>query len=403
MSQEIKCSLCQKFKHENPLLDFFTPEEHPNYICSECIDTFSIAKTKVLELRNSDEDKTEKSIESYKEFSLENMPDPSDVFSMLNDHIIGQIEAKESISIAVAHHYRRMLDPSIGKSNILLIGPTGTGKTEIARTIANYLKVPFTTADATTFTSKGYVGEDIDAIIGRLLVNAKWDVQKAEKGIVFIDEIDKIVKRGNSNDSGVNTVSVQQELLRLLEGDKIKINKNSPTSPSGIETVYINTKDILFICAGAFIGLQESVIQSLKSSKIGLNTTETITNKDSVFWGDSLESKHLINHGMIPELLGRLPVIAITTHLTQDDLVKIITEPKNSISNQYKSLFKMDNIKLEFSKDFCLSVADEAINKNLGARGLRQIIEKRMKKTFFKVNDFKNKTIIMNKTGEDIF
>lgn len=402
MSQEIHCTICSKEQKSHKELDFYKLEQNNNYICSLCIDTFSMAKNKVLEVRNVDEEINQSSNENaYIEFTKENMPSPQNIYNMLNDHIIGQEEAKESISIAVAHHYRRMLDPSIGKSNILLIGPTGTGKTEIARTIAEYLKVPFATADATNFTSKGYVGEDIDSIVARLLVNAKWDIQKAEKGIIFIDEIDKIVKRGSSNDSSVNTTSVQQELLRILEGDRIKINKQSSTSPNGVEPVYISTKNILFICAGAFVGLQESVLQSIKNTKIGI-ATNTPTDYKNIFWGDYLDSKHLLNHGMIPELMGRLPVIAITKHLKEDDLIKIITEPKNSIANQYKSLFKLDNINLEFSLDFCKSVANESIKKDLGARGIRQIIEKRMKKTFFNVDKYQNKTIIMKENGEEI-
>lgn len=381
------CSNCRVSSKDSPSLDFIKDQEGV-VLCSKCIDFFSTAKKEIIQVR---EDKKESKAPVV---DLGKLPSPEDIFDHLNLSVIAQEEAKKSISIAVAHHYRRMKDPSIGKSNILLIGPTGTGKTEIARTIAAYLKVPFASGDATSFTAKGYVGEDVDSVIQRLLVSCDWDISKAETGIVFIDEIDKIARRGGA-DNHIGTMAVQQELLRLMEGDKIKINRPNPNSPTGHDPVYVDTQRILFICAGAFVGIEE-VIKNSGSKTIGLDRKEEELKSGTI--GELVESKHLNNYGLLPELLGRLPVIASTQALKEEDLIRILTEPKNSIVKQYQSLFSLDSVKVEFSPEFLSFVAKESIKKEIGARGLRQIIEKKMKELFFNIKKYKNKTLIIQPT-----
>lgn len=383
----ITCNLCLTSTSDSNDTLFFKFKENDHYICEVCIDNLHIAKNKVLELKKDESKKT----------TAIDLPEPKKIYNYLNDHIIGQEDAKKTLSISVAHHYRRLVNPNIGKSNILLIGPTGTGKTELARTIAQYLNVPFSSSDASTLTMKGFMGEDVESILSKLLASCDWDVSKAEKGIVFIDEIDKIARRGDDTNSGsmaVNTTGVQQELLKLLEGEMIQVKKPSRTSPSGYDSIFLNTKNILFICAGAFVGLDKIMTQK-KINRMGLNKVDK---QDMPETTPQIESEHLISFGLIPEFLGRLPVICSTKELTKSELVEIIYKPKNSISSQYIDLFALDNVKLEITEEFMDLIAEESLNKKIGARGLRSIFESKMKPIFFDIDQYKDTTLILNKS-----
>ena len=377
VKNSVSCSSCGASMSKNPELDFIKDSEGLT-LCSECINYFNIAREQIEAQR------THVELEANESNSV--LPDPHDLYDFLSKKVIGQDESKKSLAIAVSHHYRRLQDPSIGKSNVLIIGPTGTGKTELCRAIAEKLQVPFVSADATTFTTKGYVGEDVDSVVSRLLSSCSWNVDAAQQGIIFIDEIDKIARRG-TGENNVGTVAVQQELLRLMEGDNVKVN--IPSQNPGGEFVFVDTSKILFICAGAFVGLEE-VVSKQQNKPIGFSTE---SDKKTDSWGDQVESKHLVQYGLIPELLGRLPVVTFTKKLDKQQLLSILKNVDNSIITQYQKLFKMDNVEVDFDESFFDNVAELSIKKDIGARGLRQIIEAKMKPLFFDISKYKDKKI----------
>lgn len=357
------------------------------FICSECVDTLHNA----LKDYRTDVNGSDKNADTEKP-DLDRVPKPQEICDFLDKYVIGQDAAKRYLSVAVYNHFKRLAqhdddDVDIEKSNIILVGPTGTGKTLLAKTIARLLDVPFTIVDATVLTEAGYVGEDIESLLTRLLQAADYDVAKAERGIVFIDEIDKIARKGD-NPSITRDVSgegVQQGLLKLLEGSIVNVPPQGGRKHPEQKMIPVNTKNILFICGGAFDGIDRKIAQRLNTHVVGYSTNadRAAIKRDNYL--QYVAPQDLKSFGLIPEIIGRLPILTHLDPLDRDALRRVLTEPNNAIIKQYTKLFAMDGVKLEFTPEALDLIVDKAIEYKLGARGLRAIVESIMIDPMFEV------------------
>lgn len=388
------CSFCEaQESEENPLI-----AGNGVYICRNCV-------TSAYKIMFGD-DKEVSADEGELVDAVTELMTPKELDTFLGDYIIGQERARKLVSVAVYNHYKRIFkahniqedDTEIAKSNVLLIGPTGSGKTLMAQTIARVLNVPIAIADATSLTEAGYVGEDVENILTKLLQAADGDIQRAEQGIVFIDEIDK-VSRMSENRSITRDVSgegVQQALLKIIEGSVVNIPPKGGRKHPNQEFTAIDTSNILFICGGAFDGLDEILKKKQGQNVLGFGH-EKKTKKEQETTFEMVEPDDLVSYGLIPELIGRLPIIASLNEISQEDMVRILTEPKNSLVRQYKKLFSIDNVTLTFEEDALFAIAQKALKRKTGARGLRAILEENMIDIMYELPEYSGYEVVITK------
>lgn len=395
-SNKRKCSFCGRDESEVGFL--ISSADGSINICDNCVEqAHKIVEEALKQSKHT----------GHQDISIDKVPKPKEIKEYLDQYVIGQDSAKQYLSVAVYNHYKRLTqqagedksDVEIEKSNIIMVGSTGTGKTLLARTIARLLEVPFTIVDATVFTEAGYVGEDVESILSRLLQVADFDVERAERGIVFIDEIDKIARKAD-NPSITRDVSgegVQQGLLKLLEGSVVNVPPKGGRKHPDQDYIHVNTRNILFICGGAFDGIEKKIAQRLNAHTVGYASVQNAKKIDPKNLMQYIEPQDLKSFGLIPEIIGRLPVLTYLNPLDKDALRNILTMPKNAIVKQYVKLFEMDGVKLTFSDDALDFIVDKAMEYNLGARGLRSIVESIMMDAMYEIPSSKQKAFEVTK------